>query len=277
MDFKKLPQDFQEEVTALKHGSLTIQEDVNQALEEATDLGDFVSSVNSKMEALYHEATEVANTFDKLLEDKEDSEDAKAAIDEVKKNGTVKWETIKQDPLQEDNNQKRELILQTIKWILGDMGYSPNMIIHEHTELSLIFGTSEIVPTEFVLKLEEKFSLGSLKITELSLIFGTVDYVSWAKIGDVIDTVMEKNSGAYKVGLKGETLKKILETLQEQGFEEAKSTEQHLERDLGMDSLDVVEFVMQLEENFDIELPDADVADWRHISDVFDTVLEKLP
>lgn len=69
MDFEKLPQDFQEEVTALKHGSLTIQEDVNQALDEATDLPDFVSSVYSRMESLTNEATEVANVFNRLLED----------------------------------------------------------------------------------------------------------------------------------------------------------------------------------------------------------------
>ncbi len=38
--------------------------------------------------------------------------------------------------------------------------------------------------------------------------------------------------------------------------------------DLGADSLDVVEMVMSLEEEFDIEVPDEDVEEMRTISDV---------
>ena len=38
--------------------------------------------------------------------------------------------------------------------------------------------------------------------------------------------------------------------------------------DLGADSLDVVEMVMALEENFDIEVPDEDVEELRTVADV---------
>lgn len=37
--------------------------------------------------------------------------------------------------------------------------------------------------------------------------------------------------------------------------------------DLGMDSLDVVEFIMAVEEEFGVEIPDEDAADWLLVSD----------
>lgn len=38
--------------------------------------------------------------------------------------------------------------------------------------------------------------------------------------------------------------------------------------ELGMDSLDTVEFVMWLEEEFDIEIPDEDAEKWQTVGDV---------
>ena len=46
--------------------------------------------------------------------------------------------------------------------------------------------------------------------------------------------------------------------------------------DLGADSLDVVEMVMALEENFDIEVPDEDVVEMKTVSDVERFVLKAV-
>ena len=45
--------------------------------------------------------------------------------------------------------------------------------------------------------------------------------------------------------------------------------------DLGADSLDIVEFVMALEEEMDIEIPDDDVKDIRTVKDVVDYINSK--
>lgn len=49
-----------------------------------------------------------------------------------------------------------------------------------------------------------------------------------------------------------------------------------LKDDLGMDSLDVVEFVMKVEDEFEIEILDEDVADWQTLEDVLNTVNKKV-
>ena len=46
--------------------------------------------------------------------------------------------------------------------------------------------------------------------------------------------------------------------------------------DLGADSLDVVELVMALEEEFDIEIPDADAEKVVTVSDVVDYIKENV-
>lgn len=51
--------------------------------------------------------------------------------------------------------------------------------------------------------------------------------------------------------------------------------EAHLLDDLGADSLDVVELVMALEEEFGIEVPDEDVENIRTIRDVVQYVQER--
>jgi acyl carrier protein len=50
----------------------------------------------------------------------------------------------------------------------------------------------------------------------------------------------------------------------------------HFQNDLGFDSLDVAEFVMELEEEFEIRVEDADVEKLLTIGDVV-TYLEKHP
>ena len=46
--------------------------------------------------------------------------------------------------------------------------------------------------------------------------------------------------------------------------------------DLGADSLDIVELVMAMEENFDIEIPDDDAEKIQTIGDVFAYVKKRL-
>ncbi|MBW1973971.1 MAG: acyl carrier protein [Deltaproteobacteria bacterium] len=48
--------------------------------------------------------------------------------------------------------------------------------------------------------------------------------------------------------------------------------EAHVIDDLGADSLDVVELVMALEEEFDIEIPDEDAEKIRTVQDIFDYI-----
>jgi acyl carrier protein len=52
--------------------------------------------------------------------------------------------------------------------------------------------------------------------------------------------------------------------------------EAHILDDLGADSLDVVELVMALEEEFDIEVPDQDVEGIRTVGDVETYVVARV-
>ncbi|HIH2763316.1 MAG TPA: acyl carrier protein [Candidatus Azoamicus sp.] len=46
--------------------------------------------------------------------------------------------------------------------------------------------------------------------------------------------------------------------------------------DLGADSLDLVELIMALEENFEIEIPDEDAQDFLTVKDAVDYVNDKI-
>lgn len=48
--------------------------------------------------------------------------------------------------------------------------------------------------------------------------------------------------------------------------------EANLADDLGVDSLDRVEFIMDLEERFDIEIPDEDAEQFKTIQDVYNYI-----
>jgi acyl carrier protein len=59
-------------------------------------------------------------------------------------------------------------------------------------------------------------------------------------------------------------------------FETNEMTEDsQLNRDLGLDSLDVVELCMEVEREFDIQISDVEVESWRTVEDVIQTI-EKL-
>jgi len=49
-----------------------------------------------------------------------------------------------------------------------------------------------------------------------------------------------------------------------------------LTTDLGADSLDLVEMVMAVEEEYDIEMPDKDMADLKTVNEVMSYVRDKL-
>lgn len=50
--------------------------------------------------------------------------------------------------------------------------------------------------------------------------------------------------------------------------EESITLETNLVEDLGADSLDVVDLVMTLEDEFDMEIPDEDIVDVRTVGDI---------
>ena len=69
-------------------------------------------------------------------------------------------------------------------------------------------------------------------------------------------------------------VKKIIVEQLGVSFEQVKS-EASFNTDLGADSLDVVEFIMALEEAFDIEIPD-DAEKFKNVGDVVDYIESQL-
>ncbi len=65
MKLEELPEDLREMVEALKHGSNTIECDVNDALENAETLDDFKANVSSAMNDLQGEAQAIRDTLGK--------------------------------------------------------------------------------------------------------------------------------------------------------------------------------------------------------------------
>lgn len=63
MEFDKLPEDMQDGIIALKHGSATIEADVLDALDEAENLKDFQERVKAAMAALKEEIEAVFKMF----------------------------------------------------------------------------------------------------------------------------------------------------------------------------------------------------------------------
>jgi acyl carrier protein len=70
---------------------------------------------------------------------------------------------------------------------------------------------------------------------------------------------------------------KIKEIIVEQlGVEESKvELDTHLMKDLEADSLDAVEIIMAIEEEYGIEIPDEDAEKFQKVSDLVDFVEEK--
>jgi acyl carrier protein len=52
--------------------------------------------------------------------------------------------------------------------------------------------------------------------------------------------------------------------------------ESHLEHDLGLDSLDMVEIAMECEENFNISISDLDVQEINYVGDIFKVIDKEL-
>ncbi|MBQ8121602.1 MAG: acyl carrier protein [Ruminococcus sp.] len=52
--------------------------------------------------------------------------------------------------------------------------------------------------------------------------------------------------------------------------------EANIQDDLGADSLDVVDLVMSIEENFDIEIPDEDVENIKTVGDIVKYIESKV-
>ncbi|UFH56042.1 acyl carrier protein [Spirosoma sp. KNUC1025] len=62
---------------------------------------------------------------------------------------------------------------------------------------------------------------------------------------------------------------RVIEILKQFGIPESAITEQtHFSRDLGLDSLDTVDLIMQLEQTFGIRIPDEDHAKLTTMKDV---------
>ena len=74
-----------------------------------------------------------------------------------------------------------------------------------------------------------------------------------------------------------EIYEKIVEIIQEsRGKEFQVSQTLSLKDDLQADSVDLMEFIINLEEAFDIEIPDEDMDNFKTISDVVAYIHEKL-
>ena len=70
---------------------------------------------------------------------------------------------------------------------------------------------------------------------------------------------------------------KIVEIIQEHDSSKLHITpELNLKEELGVDSVDLMEFIINLEEAFDIEIPDEDMDNFKTISDVVTYIHEKL-
>jgi acyl carrier protein len=87
--------------------------------------------------------------------------------------------------------------------------------------------------------------------------------------------IIEANKG----GKKNMVFEKVRAILVDQlgiDDEEKITMEASITDDLGADSLDVVDLIMSLEEEFDIEIPDEDVENMKTVGDIVKYVESKL-
>jgi acyl carrier protein len=71
--------------------------------------------------------------------------------------------------------------------------------------------------------------------------------------------------------------KNVLRVISDQsGFEVEELTGDQTRRDLNFDSLDDIELIMELEEQFDIEIPDAHAEKLKTVRDVIDYVTAEI-
>jgi acyl carrier protein len=70
---------------------------------------------------------------------------------------------------------------------------------------------------------------------------------------------------------------RVLEVIRGQfPWHEDMSLETHLEKDMGADSLDRVELMIEIEEEFDLHMPDMEAAKMQTVKDIIDYVEEKI-
>ena len=74
------------------------------------------------------------------------------------------------------------------------------------------------------------------------------------------------------------TFEKIREIIMEQLSvdEDAVTMDTHLMKDLEADSLDAVEIIMAIEDEFDIEVPDEDAEKFQSVADIVKYVEERI-
>ena len=74
------------------------------------------------------------------------------------------------------------------------------------------------------------------------------------------------------------TFEKIREIIMEQLSveEDAVTMDTHLMKDLEADSLDAVEIIMAIEDEFDIEVPDEDAEKFQSVADLVKYIEEKI-
>ena len=89
---------------------------------------------------------------------------------------------------------------------------------------------------------------------------------------------LDLGGGELKIMSSEEIFDKVKEIIVEQlGVAENTVTmEASFIDDLGADSLDIVELIMALEEEFDLEIPDADAEKIVSVSDVVDYIKENV-
>merc|ERR1711972_1045619 len=82
---------------------------------------------------------------------------------------------------------------------------------------------------------------------------------------------------ARRAEASAETIAKVADVVAEQlGVDKDKVTKTATLTELGADSLDIVECVMALEEEFDVELPDEETTTLKNVGDVMDLIESKL-
>mmetsp|Transcript_32627 Transcript_32627/g.74555 ORF Transcript_32627/g.74555 Transcript_32627/m.74555 type:complete len:126 (-) Transcript_32627:72-449(-) len=80
-----------------------------------------------------------------------------------------------------------------------------------------------------------------------------------------------------RFGASDETFAKVADVISEQlGVDKDKVTTTATLTELGADSLDIVETVMALEEEFEVDLPDEETTELKNVGDVADLIEAKL-
>ncbi len=119
--------------------------------------------------------------------------------------------------------------------------------------------------------LESEFSLGNLLRLKGFKEVNEEDYQNWLNDGDFQERLQRWKRSRNKIESSVSSLfEKVRSIIADQiGVDASRITlKTEFVRDLGVDSLDVVELVMALEEEFDIEIPDEQAEKIVNVGDV---------